>query len=497
MLDKDLIIELQQDQLRQKDRLIIMLKDAGSGKDKLINEQGKMINEQGKMIKLLEARVAELENNQKKDSSNSSKPPSSDIGKAQRTKSLRTRSGKKPGGQEGHSGETLCFAATPDAVVVHAAQECVCCGKNLQNVRVTDYECRQVFDIPPIKMQVTEHRSEMKDCPYCHAINKAVFPGNVTQPVQYGINVQQLAVYFTQYQLLPYGRTAEIFKDLFGHSLSSAFLVNNNSRCAAGLESFIHELKMILQRQPVLHADETGFYFEDNRNWLHTISTDQHSLYVPHHKRGTEAMHDINVLPGYEGILVHDFWKSYNEFNCSHALCNVHHLRDLTFCHEIEKSSWAGQVKQMLLDLHAKVIPAKQAGATSLSKGQIYYWSKKYDDLMNEGLRMHPVPKKQKGKRGTVKKSKTQNMIKRFVDCKEQILAFAKNFLVPFGNNIAEQAIRMMKVKQKISGCFRSEQGAKDFAVIRSYIATMKKQGHSIMQALAAAVQGTPLKSTG
>ena len=482
-MDKDLIIQLQQEQLQRQAQLITMLETLNA--------------EQDKMIKVLEARIEVLENNQKKDSSNSSKPPSSDIGKLQRTQSLRTKSGKKPGGQPGHSGETLSFTATPNEVVIHAVKQCGCCGKSLSGSTVVDYERRQVFDIPPIEMLVTEHRSEIKSCPHCHMVNRAVFPETVSQPVQYGINVQQLAVYFTQYQLLPYGRTAEIFKDLFGHGLSSSFLVNNNHRCAVNLQPFIKELKAALLRQPVLHADETGFYFEGRRNWLHTISTDKHSFYAPHIKRGTEAMDDINVLPVYEGTLMHDFWKPYNEFGCGHALCNVHHLRDLTFCHEIEKSSWAGQAKQMLLDLHAKVMIAKDAGATSLSKGQLHYWRKKYDDLMNEGLGIHPVPQKQKGKRGVAKKSKTQNMIKRFIDYKEQILAFAKNFLIPFGNNIAEQAIRMMKVKQKISGCFRSEQGAQDFADIRSYIATMKKQDNPIMQALAAAIQGFPLKSMG
>lgn len=483
MIDKDLIIQLQQEQLGNQVRLIAMLKDVNARHEEI--------------IKLLEARVEMLENNQKRDSSNSSKPPSSDIGKPQRTQSLRTKSGKKPGGQHGHSGETLSFSAAPDEVVVHSVKQCNCCGKSLSDIVAIDYERRQVFDIPPIEMQVTEHRSEIKNCPRCNINSRAAFPESVSQPVQYGFNVQQLAVYFTQYQLLPYGRTAEIFKDLFGHTLSSSFLVNNNQRCAVNLQPFITDLKATLLTQPVLHADETGFYFEGKRNWLHTISTDKHSFYAPHIKRGTEAMNDMDVLPLYSGTLMHDFWKSYNEFGCNHALCNVHHLRDLTFCNEIEKSSWAGNAKQLLLDLHAKVMTAKDSGATALSKGQLQYWSKKYDTLMNEGLHKHPVPKKEKGKRGVAKRSKTQNLIERFIDYKEQILAFAKDFQIPFGNNVAEQAIRMMKVKQKISGCFRSEQGAKDFADIRSYISTMKKQGIPIMQALAAAIQGSPLKAVG
>lgn len=483
MIDKDLIIQLQQEQLGQQVRLIAMLENMNA--------------EQHKMIKLLEARIEVLENNQKRDSSNSSKPPSSDIFKPQHTQSLRTKSGKKPGGQHGHIGETLSFTATPDEVVVHAVKQCGCCGKSLFAGVVTQYERRQVFDIPPIEMQITEHRSEIRNCPFCQTLNKAAFPEAVNQPVQYGINVQQLAVYFTQYQLLPYGRTAEIFNDLFGHALSHSFLVNNNHRCAVNLQPFISDLKAVLLKQPVLHADETGFYFEGQRNWLHTLSTDKHTFYAPHIKRGTEAMKEMNVLPVYKGVLVHDFWKSYNEFECHHALCNVHHLRDLTFCHEIEKSNWAGRTRQLLIDLHAKVMIAKDAGAQSLSKGQLHYWRKKYDDLMKEGLRMHPVEKKQKGKRGVAKKSKTQNMLARFVDYKEQILSFTNNFLIPFGNNIAEQAIRMMKVKQKISGCFRSEKGAKDFADIRSYIATMKKQDKPIIQVIAAAIQGNPRMSGG
>jgi transposase len=466
-------------------------------KDLIIQLQAQLLDEQKEMIKMLEARIEILENNQKKNSSNSSKPPSSDIGKVPRTQSLRTKSGKKPGGQHGHPGQTLTLSTTPDEVVIHTVKLCQCCGKSLQGKPVINYERRQVFDIPPIEMFVTEHKSEIKSCPNCHTFTRGEFPETVNQPVQYGTNVQQLAVYFTQYQLLPYDRTSQIFKDLFGHALSNSFLVNNNRRCAANLQPFIEDLKATLLKEPVLHADETGFHFEGQRHWLHTISTENHSFYAPHIKRGAEAMNDMKILPYYRGVLVHDCWKSYADFDCIHSLCNVHHLRDLTFCHEVEKSSWAALAKKMLLDLHAKVMVAKDARASALSKGQLHYWSRKYDDLVSEGIRLHPVAAKQEGKRGVVKKTKTQNMIARFGEHKDQILAFANNFLIPFGNNIAEQAIRMMKVKQKISGCFRSGQGAQDFANIRSYISTMKKQGISIMQALAAAIQGTPLYSTG
>jgi transposase len=458
-----------------------------------ISQQASVIASLQEIIEKLEARVRELEGNQCRNSSNSSKPPSSDMGKVQRTKSLRGSSGKKPGGQAGHQGESLAFSAIPDSVIIHTASRCCCCDNSLADVAAGDYECRQVFDIPPIQMQVTEHRAEIKDCPLCGAISRGLFPAEVSQPVQYGTDVRQLAVYLTQYQLLPYGRVAEIFEDLLGHRVSGSFLVNNNRRCAAGLQPFIEELKTELKRQPVLHVDETGYEYNGRRNWLHTVSTDWYSFYMPHGSRGAAAMHEAGVLPGYQGIVVHDCWRAYNEFDCGHALCNVHHLRDLTFCHEIEKSNWAAKMKQFLLALHKIVSKVKQSGADSFTRGQWYYWSRKYDDLLNEGLRQHPRPQKQKGRRGVTKKSKTRNMLERFRDCKEEILAFASNFVVPFGNNIAEQAIRMMKVKQKISGCFRSEKGAKDFATIRSYIATIKKHGQNVMQALHQAILGNPL----
>jgi transposase len=468
-LDKDLIIQGLQAQIK-----------------KLIEINGQ-----------LEARIIELEHNQKKDSSNSSKPPSSDFGNPQQTRSLRTKSGKNVGGQKGHAGETLEFSSNPDEVLIHKAEKCRGCGKSLANIESLGYDRRQVFDMPPIKMQITEHRCEVKNCLNCGTGNKALFPHEVSQPVQYGPNVQRLGVYLTQYQLLPYQRATEIFKDLFNLKLSGSFLVNNNKRFALQLQPFITELKSALSTQPLLHADETGFNYGGKRNWLHTHCTATHTLYAIHEKRGMEAMNEIGVLPMFEGDLMHDFWKPYNSYDCKHKLCNVHHLRDLTFCDEVEKSNIAGQLKQLLLTLLKKVEQAKDVGKECLSKGEINYWSNKYNKLVNEGLSNHPIAEKKEKKQGAVKKSKTQNMLLRFRDHKNEILGFAKNFGIPFGNNLAEQAIRMMKVKQKISGCFRSIQGARDFADIRSYIATMKKQNQPILMALSEVIKGNPIKSWG
>jgi transposase len=215
---------------------------------------------------------------------------------------------------------------------------------------------------------------------------------------------------------------------------------------------------------------------------------------MPHVKRGKLAMDAMGILPDYKGTLVHDFWKAYNEYSCSHALCNVHHLRDLTFCEEVLNCSWAAKTKQFFIHLLDKVKIAKESGANCLTRGQLQSISKKYNELIEEGQQLYPPPKKIKGRRGATKKSKSHNLLERFINYKSEVLAFAKNFLIPFGNNLAEQAIRMVKVKQKISGCFRSEQGAKDFADIRSYISTMQKQGYTIIQAIEDAILGYPKK---
>lgn len=463
----------------------------------VLREQLKMqealLKEQGQRIEMLLSRIVELENSQKKDSSNSSKPPSTDIGRPKRTQSLRKASGKKPGAQPGHEGSRLEMSANPDKIEVCKVGVCSCCGKGLDKVQSFDYEARQVHDLPALRMLVTEYRSEIKACPGCGTINQGEFPQDIMQQVQYGPEVQKMAVYFSNYQLLPVKRTAQLFEDLFGQRVSEGCLVNINQRCAGKLVPFIEDLKKVLSVQEALHTDETGYYYKGARNWLHTLATEKHTLYMPHPTRGREAIEAMGVLPGYKGTLIHDFWKPYLELGCFHSLCNIHHVRDLTFCEEMEHSRWATEMKQYLLSAYKAVARAKKAGKTALSQAQLYYWRQKYDVLNQAGWKRHPPPRKQKGKRGVVKKTKTQNMLQRFVQFKSSVLAFMSDFRIPFGNNIAEQAIRMMKVKQKISGCFRSEQGATNFAIIRSYINTMQKQGTPILQALKHAILGNPI----
>ena len=447
---------------------------------------------QAEEIAYLRGRVAELEARLSQNSSNSSKPPSSDIYTPKQTRSLRGVSGKKPGSQPGHTGGTLGFSAVPDAVEWHVAASCEGCGHDLSGVSASDYERRQVYDLPPMRMHVTEHRSGVKCCPGCGQRVKAVFPSGVTQPTQYGPGVKALSAYLTQYQLLPYERTEELFEDLFSHRVSTSFLCGNNGSCASMLSPFIDGLRGVLSTSPVIHADETGFRIAGQRRWLHSVSTELHSFYMPHAKRGAAAMWEMGVLPGYGGTVVHDCWKPYFGFPCGHALCNAHLLRELKYCWEGLGSHWAAWTAELLDGLHKRVEELKGKGARHMEPNELAGWRCYYDGLMEIGMVLHPPPDKDGTKRGKTKKTKTQNLLERFIAYRDDILRFAVDFSVPFTNNNAEQAVRMMKVKQKISGCFRSEQGAADFATIRSYIATMKKQGQNIMEALAAAVSGMP-----
>ena len=452
----------------------------------LKEENGLLRNENTELRRLLQEALDKLNKN----SSNSSKPPSTDI---VRTKSLRISTGKKAGGQKGHRGSTLQLSETPDKVVVHRALQCSGCGKDISAIGSLRYERRQVYDIPPINIEVSEHRSEIKCCPHCEKENKGVFPSQVSHCTQYGSNLKQLAVYLTQYQLLPLSRSVQLIEDITGHKLSTATLVNITEQCSEQLSGFIEVLKDNLQKSPVIHSDETGFYYESKRNWLHVAATEDLTYYYAHEKRGREAMDQMGILPDYKGTVIHDYWKSYLDYLCNHSLCNVHHLRDLTFCYEQEKSQWASEMIALLLEMKDITDNSKEQGLQSLDEQQQEELTAKYNLLLEAGYLQHPLPERQPGKRGAVKKSKTQNLLERFKYHREDIIRFIRDFRIPFGNNLAEQAVRMMKVKQKISGCFRSKEGAISFATIRSYIDTMRKNGFSIMDAIGQAIAGNPI----
>ena len=432
-------------------------------------------------VSKLEARIKELEDQKAKDSSNSSKPPSTD-GPKKKPKSTRGKSNLKPGGQEGHKGKTLELVANPDKTVKHKVEQCACCNKDLRNQTADRIECRQVSDIPVIKLEVTEHQSEVKSCS-CGHVNKS-FPVGVNHYIQYGPNLKGMVVYLQDYQMLPYKRTKELFKDFFNHNISTGTLFNFGQSAYQKLSSFQDRLKQLLTYCLVVGFDETGFRVLATRLWLHSYSTEKYAYFEVHAKRGQEAMDDIGILPYFKGTAVHDFWKSYYVYCCKHALCNAHILRDLIFIKERFEQPWAEQVIRLLLKMKAAKEKAMLEGKSSFSKSTLKRYQDQYQQIIQRGLEENPFKPPEKKTRGRYKKTPPRNLLERLDNYKEDVLRFFLDFKVPFDNNFSERDLRMMKVKQKISGGFRSLKGAKYFARIRSYILTARKQDVNPLQAL-------------
>jgi transposase len=445
-------------------------------------------------IEQLETQVKELQDRLALNSNNSSKPPSSNP-PAQRTKSLRTPSGKKSGAQPGHPGVTLQATPHPDQVMVHSAPACGGCGQNLSTVAgVATAERRQVFDLPPLQLLVTEHRVCEKLCPWCATLNPGSFPATVSSGVSYGPNVKALVVYFVAEHFLPWQRTSALFGDVFAQPLAGGTLGATLQHCAEGLKPAEAEIKQALQQASVAHFDETGLYVAGRRHWLHVASTAELTHYGTHAQRGTTAMDEFGILPRFKGRAVHDGWSSYWGYGCEHGLCNAHHLRELTFVEEQMGQAWAKDLKDLLLQIKDAVAQASAQGTTALPLVQQQELAKNYDEIIATGLQLPAnQPPPPDGRRGRRKQSKAKNLLDRLSKYKAETLAFMYDFQVPFDNNQAERDIRMVKVQQKVSGCFRSPEGAKAFCRIRGYISTMKKQGRNVLAALSSVFTGQPL----
>ncbi len=432
----------------------------------------------------LKAEIKELKDQKNKDSHNSNKPPSSDgYSKKPAPKSLRSKTGRKPGGQPGHKGCTLTRIENPDEIVIDIPQICVACNGNLSEAENDGYETRQVLDIPPLQINCTEYRVQKLKCS-CGATTSGVFPENVTESVQYGPNIQSMAAYLKVYQLLPYQRTSEIFKNLFNVKISPGTLHNMLQNCAAKLEPVYNEIGLMIAGSKVVGFDETGIRTNGELQWLHTAVTNNLTHYTPHAKRGQAGIQASEILTGFTGVAMHDGWASYHRFDCEHALCNVHHLRELTVFKEAGQE-WADDMIALLIKIKIDVEQAKQQNLDQLDTARITDLERQYLNIIQAGYSLHPPPEKSdKSKRGRVKNSPERNLLKRLDEHRKSVLRFMHDFDVPFDNNLAERAIRMMKVRQKVSGCFRSFNGADIFCIIRTYIASLKKQGYSIYAAL-------------
>jgi len=452
-----------------------------------------IIHEQQQQIAALTERVKELEARLNTDSHNSNLPPSRD-GFKKKSRSLRQRRNKQAGAQPGHPPHTLQRVAHPDQVVVHPLVECRHCRARLTNIAVQDYQARQVFDLPAIKLQVTEHRAEIKRCPRCRQCSVAAFPAAVGQGVQYGAQIKALAVYLLNYQLLPYRRTRELLADLLGQPLAEGTLQAALAEAATQLAPTCAAIGQGVQAAEVSHFDETGFYVAGKRQWLHVATTPQLTYYAHHDKRGRRASDAIGILPEFSGIAIHDGWSAYLGYSCQHGLCNAHHLRELTFLEEEEQLVWAGKLKRLLVEMKTAVERAVAAGQSALAASQRQSFVRRYGRLLRQGLAGESQKEPPKsGKRGKKKQSKAKNLLDRLQQYRRETLRFMVDFRVPFDNNLAERDLRMMKVQQKISGCFRSEAGAGIFCRIRSYVSTMRKQGHNVLTVLKSVFAGHPI----
>jgi len=436
-------------------------------------------------VELLASRVQELEARLAKDSHNSSKPPSSD-GLARKTKSLRRRSGKKPGGQLGHRGETLRLVATPDAVVEHRPALCSGCQTPLpQEATVVARERRQVHELPPIRLVVTEHQALHVRCPACQRVTAAAFPAEVPSRAQYGPRLRALAVYLVQQQLVPYGRVRELVGDLLGAELSAGTLVAWVSQAATALEPVEKAIKGALSQAAVLSSDESGIRRCGRLAWAHVASTKQLTHYGIHAQRGSEATDAIGILPRFRGVSVHDGWKPYRAYTaCRHALCNVHHLRELTFLEEQYHQAWAKDLKDLLRQMKATTDQARAVGAPRLLPAERDRFVARYEELLAIGLAANPPPPRQAHQKGRQKQSPARNLLERLFMDQEAVLAFLGDLTVPFDNNQAERDLRVLKTQQKVSGCFRSDAGSAAFGRIRGYLSSLSKQGIKRLAAL-------------
>ena len=470
-----------------------------NGKLRQENAQLRAENQQlREQVGQLGTRLHELEGRVSKDSHNSSKPPSTD-GYAKKTRSLRQKSGKKPGGQEGHAGSRRHLVQMPDEIIMVRPEKCAHCQASFQQeLPAEGYERRQRIDLPEIKAQVTEYQALDVRCPSCQHVTRGTFPDEVRASIQFGPMLKGIALYLLYGQLLPYAPTAELLSDVCGCPLSPGTLEAFVAEGADRLVETEELIKQALRAAEVMGTDETGVRVQGVLHWLHVARTDKLTHYAVHRKRGKAAADAIGILPQFQGIMEHDGYSSYPQYSqCEHAQCNAHPLRELCFLEEQEKQPWAGSLKAHLLACHLTVEEARTRGESRLSSQVVESLTHTYHQLIEAGLAAQPPPLPMPRHRGRVKQTKAKNLLDRLERDAQSILLFMSDFRVPFTNNGSEQDLRMVKVQQKISGTFRSVTGPVAFCRIRGYFSTMAKQGHRLALVARQIFAGVPLSPLG
>jgi transposase len=435
-------------------------------------------------IDQLTRRIKELEERLSQNSQNSSKPPSTD-GYNKVIKNNREKSDRKQGAQEGHKGNTLHLVESPDRIIEHKVEGICSCGQNLSELSITKRLRRQVYDLPEKLIEVTEHQVEVKIC-RCGKIHYGQCQYEAT--VQYGSKIKAMLVYLNQYQYIPFERVQEFFEDCIGISISDGVIEQANELCYEQLQGTEEQIKQILAQSEVLHNDETGIRCEKKLQWVHNSSTKTYTHYSIQSKRGKKGINQIGILPDYKGISVHDRYASYDEYTCKHSFCNAHLLRELKFLYEENGKTWAGKMIALLVKAN------NYKKEEQLDSMRLKTIEQEYNHIVEIGLQEEPPHIVDlKKKRGRVAKTKSLRLLEVFKDRQQEVMRFAYNKEVPFDNNQAERDLRMVKLKQKISGCFRTKHGAEVFFRIRSYISTVKKQGNKILDAIEKSIIGHPL----
>jgi transposase len=439
------------------------------------------------------ARIKELEGRLAQDSRTSSKPPSSD-GLARLPRRSRRPSGKRPGGQAGHPGQTLAMLEQPEEVVRHRPQVCRQCQQDLSAVAGVVAQRRQVLDVPEIRLLAQEHQIEAICCPTCHTTSLGSFPASVSAPVQYGPNLQALAVYLHQGQLLPTARTCEALAAICGCQISEATLLQWSELAAERLAPTVERIAELIVASRLQHGDETGIRVYGMLHWLHVNCTRFLTHLAWHASRGREAMDEIGIWSRFAGRGMHDRLVSYDAYDCAHSICGAHLVRDCAAVAEQEHQQWATEMQDFLLDLHDACQEWRRLHLSAVPAIERDDWVARYFEILAAGYAAQPPPAPSPGSRkGRRKQSKAKNLLDALLGRADQVLALLDDLRIPFTNNQAERDLRWAKVQQKISGTFRSATGVTAFCRIRSYLSTMQKQGHPMLSALTAVFHGHPL----